>query len=102
MSPLILLAACAFLVSLIGTPLFRSLALRWGFVDMPDELRKSHTGPIPRVGGVAIFTAYIAAFGMLALFSGYGSEVLRRGVPRVIAIGPAILLMFMVGLWDDL
>jgi UDP-GlcNAc:undecaprenyl-phosphate GlcNAc-1-phosphate transferase len=102
MSPLILLAACAFFVSLISTPLLRSLALRWGFVDMPDELRKSHIGPIPRIGGVAIFSAYVAAFGMLALFSSYGGEVLRRGVPRVIAIGPAVLLVFIVGLYDDL
>src|SRR5260370_2701610 len=39
---------------------------------------------------------------MLALFSSYGGEVLRRGVPRVIAIGPAVLLVFIVGLYDDL
>jgi UDP-GlcNAc:undecaprenyl-phosphate GlcNAc-1-phosphate transferase len=96
------LAASAFFCSLLTTPLLRSLALRYQLVDRPDDPRKSHAVPVPRVGGAAIVSAYVAAFGTLALFSGYGVELLHRAVPRLVAIVPALGIIFLVGLWDDI
>src|SRR5215471_4327904 len=102
MHAFVVLAGCGFLFSLVVTPLLRALALRLSLVDRPNDPRKSHAVPVPRIGGVAIFSGYIAAFGALALYSGYGVEVLHRAVPRLVAIGPALALVFVVGLWDDL
>jgi UDP-GlcNAc:undecaprenyl-phosphate GlcNAc-1-phosphate transferase len=101
-SAFVLLAASAFFFSLLATPLLRSLALRYRLLDSPNDPRKSHSAPVPRIGGAAILLAYIAAFGVLALFSGYGVEVLHRAVPRLIAIGPALLIIFFIGFWDDI
>ena len=49
----------AFLVSLISTPVVRSLAFRMGAVDVPRDGRRMHDHPIPRMGGLAIFFGFI-------------------------------------------
>lgn len=64
MHSLLILAISSFCVAFAVTPLCRDLAIRWGIVDRPDHIRKLHTSPIPRVGGVSIF---IACSGSLAL-----------------------------------
>lgn len=48
----------ALLIALVLAPLASVLAWRIGAVDMPSE-RKVHTEPIPRVGGVAVYAAFI-------------------------------------------
>lgn len=53
--------AFAFLISLVIsyliTPLFEKLGFKFGAVDVPDEKRKIHLRPVPRIGGVAIYIA---------------------------------------------
>ena len=49
----------AFLVSLVSTPVVRSLAFRMGAVDVPRDGRRMHDHPIPRMGGLAIFFGFI-------------------------------------------
>ncbi len=51
---LLLTALIAFLL----TPQIKKLAFRLGAVDEPDE-RKVHTVPMPRLGGLAVFLAFI-------------------------------------------
>lgn len=43
------------LASLLLTPVFRSLAIRFRVYDMPDQRLKPHARPIPYLGGLAIF-----------------------------------------------
>jgi UDP-GlcNAc:undecaprenyl-phosphate/decaprenyl-phosphate GlcNAc-1-phosphate transferase len=52
--------AMALLVALMLTPVLRHLALRFGFLDHPNQ-RSSHSRPTPRSGGVAIVTAIVIA-----------------------------------------
>ena len=52
-----LLAAAV--VALISTPVVRSLAFRVGAVDVPKDNRRMHKVPIPRLGGLAIFIAFL-------------------------------------------
>src|SRR3981081_2709081 len=52
--------ALAAVVSLLSTPGAGSLAWRIGAIDMPRE-RGLHQFPTPRLGGLAILTAVIAA-----------------------------------------
>jgi UDP-GlcNAc:undecaprenyl-phosphate/decaprenyl-phosphate GlcNAc-1-phosphate transferase len=51
------LAFLSFLAALALTPLFRSLAIRWGLVDHPDGRRKLHARPVAVSGGVPILLA---------------------------------------------
>ena len=54
----------AFIVALIAsfllTPWVKQLAVKWGAMDAPDA-RKVHTKPIPRMGGLAIYAAFVLA-----------------------------------------
>ena len=49
----------AFLVALITTPIVKSLARKWGAVDVPKDGRRMHDHPIPRMGGLAIFLGFL-------------------------------------------
>lgn len=51
----------SFLIALIGTPIFRRIALHLNIVDMPDA-RKMHSHPIPLLGGFGIYAAVIISF----------------------------------------
>ncbi len=55
----VILYLVAFMLSVFLVPMVRRLAIRVGAVDAPDRLRKIHTQAVPRMGGVAIFIAFI-------------------------------------------
>ena len=90
--------SCA--LSLALTPLCRALSLRLGMVDRPDRTRKLHSHPIPRIGGVAIFGALAVSLGALALFEPAG-KLGALDWSDVIRSLPAVILIFMTGLLDD-
>ena len=49
----------SFLASQILTPISIKLAFKFNILDFPDNIRKLHKSPIPRIGGLAIFGAII-------------------------------------------
>jgi UDP-GlcNAc:undecaprenyl-phosphate GlcNAc-1-phosphate transferase len=83
-----------FLVSLVVTlmmiPPISRLAIGMGILDRPDE-RKVHLSSTPRLGGIAIFFAF-----MLAIFMFGEIQRLERGF---MAGG---VIIFLLGLADDL
>ncbi len=98
----LLLAILSLILSLTLTPLVRILALRFNLVDLPDNKRKVHKKPIPRVGGIAVGAAYflslMAAAGvLLSSHSGPGTQL-----AAVRLMAPAALVIFLVGLADDI
>src|SRR5689334_10372690 len=96
------LGITSFIISLVLTPLVRSAFQRMGVVDRPDGLRKRHNRPIPRVGGISIAIAYVAAFAIrLMLPFSYGSEV-TKALPDIRKRFCAAAIIFATGLFDDL
>lgn len=102
MYSLAFLAACSFAIALLLTPLLRNWAVRLGLVDPPGDPRKIHRQPVPRIGGVAIVATYLAAFGLLFLLPLHAGRVLSRELILVVRLLPAALLVFAIGLADDL
>ena len=102
MFSLLLVALCAFVLSFVLTPLFRNLCLRRGWVDEPDHRRKVHTRAVPRTGGVPVFVAFAAAYGILLLAEFGGARTLSRNLPVVLGALPAVMVVFCTGLADDL
>lgn len=49
----------ALVISYILTPFVKKLAWKTGAVDIPKDERRVHTKPIPRIGGLAIYIAFI-------------------------------------------
>ncbi|MBI5957070.1 MAG: undecaprenyl/decaprenyl-phosphate alpha-N-acetylglucosaminyl 1-phosphate transferase [Chloroflexi bacterium] len=95
MTVYILIFFSALLISLAGTPLLRRTALAMGFVDEPEP-RKIHQSPIPLLGGLGIYLAFIAALFLvrdMAELPGYLGQLL--GI-----LGGATACA-LLGLWDD-
>lgn len=58
---LVILFVVALVVALIVTPLVKKLAIYWGAVDKPNH-RKVHSRIMPRLGGLAIYIAFLASY----------------------------------------
>ncbi len=55
----------AYLLALVGVPMARRAALDFGVVDRPDGNLKRHEQPVPYLGGLAVFTAFLLSLGMI-------------------------------------
>ena len=51
----------AAVLSFAVTPLVKRLAQKVGAMDVPTDSRRMHHHPIPRMGGLAIFLAFLAS-----------------------------------------
>lgn len=98
MEPLLWSGARALLFSLILTPICRDIFRSYRVVDEPNEARKLHRQPIPRVGGIAIALSYVLAY----VFSAEAIGILTREGLLLWRLLPAALAIFAVGLIDDL
>ena len=56
---MLLSMAVAAVVSFVSTPLVKQLAYKVGAIDVPKDNRRMHKTPIPRLGGLAIFLAFL-------------------------------------------
>ena len=87
-------------ISLLVTPLVTRVARRRGLVDLPSR-RKVHSQPIPRVGGIAIFLAFVLACSTAVLFQILRGQPTLAGLQIVGLLGGGALI-FGLGLLDDL
>ncbi len=81
-----------FVVSIGLTPITRQVARRVGFVDKPGS-RKIHAAPMPLLGGLAIYGAFIVA---LLLFRSWPQHIVELGAILAGCTGLAL-----VGMVDD-
>ena len=102
MYSLLFLGLTSFALSLLLTPLVRSMAWRFGIVDQPDQQRKVHAAPIPRLGGVAIFASVVGAYLLLLVVRLSSRAILWEDLPLILRLFPAFSIVFGVGLVDDI
>ena len=102
MYSIVFLAIVSFLWSLLLTPIVRDLFRRWGAVSQPGDPRNIHDRPIPRVGGVAIALSYALAFACLFAVKLRAGSLIREYFDLVERISPAAIIIFGIGLVDDL
>jgi UDP-GlcNAc:undecaprenyl-phosphate GlcNAc-1-phosphate transferase len=96
--------AVFFLASLFAlwlTPPVRDLALRLGLVDRPDGRRKRHPAPVPRLGGLSVYLAFVSTLLLWHFLNrGAAGQALTTGTELpLVAAATAVML---VGLVDDL
>ena len=89
----------SFALSVILTPIFRDIFRSYNVVDQPDQGRKIHKHPIPRVGGMAIASAYVACFFLVPLFTHSPYEAQLSLVWDLL---PGAGVIFATGVIDDL
>ncbi len=88
---LTLTGVLAFLLALYGVPLARQAALTFGIVDRPDGRLKHQQVPVPYLGGLAIYLAFLVSLAFTFEF--------RQDVLGIVLAGT---LVVMLGLIDDL
>ena len=81
---------CAALLAYTLTPLVRVLAINIKAIDVPTDGRRMHHKPIPRIGGLAIFLAF--------LITSIGFCRLDRELVTILIGGSALVLL---GILDD-
>ena len=83
------------------TPLVRDWCLRRGWVDLPDQHRKLHGGPVPRLGGLALAASYLLSFVLLDILPFGAAEYIRIHGAAAAELLPAAAVVLAVGLLDD-
>ncbi|HXI02195.1 MAG TPA: MraY family glycosyltransferase [Candidatus Saccharimonadales bacterium] len=83
-------AALGFFLALYGTPVAARAAIDFNIVDRPDGALKKHRGPVPYLGGLAIYAAFLLALGLVFEFD-----------RRVLGILLAGTIVVLLGLIDD-
>lgn len=91
MPTLVLIFFAALIFAIGATPLARRAAFQLGMLDQPNA-RKLHTSPMPLLGGVAIYLAFVAA---LVFFSD------AFFINQVIGILLGATWVSFLGIWDD-
>lgn len=93
----ILTLVAATLFSLFMTPLVRFIAIKMDILDHPSTSVKTHTEPVPYLGGVAIFISFLVSLFLVRYLTAFPSGTLRS--LRGILLGG--VLIFSMGLADD-
>jgi UDP-GlcNAc:undecaprenyl-phosphate GlcNAc-1-phosphate transferase len=91
----------AFVIALLVIPVVNRWAREFSLLDVPDEGRRRHALPTPRLGGIGIFVAAVGGAVMV-----WGWERATGGTPAVQSELWASLLLgssvvFVTGLIDD-
>jgi UDP-GlcNAc:undecaprenyl-phosphate GlcNAc-1-phosphate transferase len=95
--------AAAVLFSFVLTRYVRNAAASHGWVAPPAQERHLHSAPLPRLGGVAIFLAFLLSIGLAALADWWNPRVnfglSAQGLSTILLPG---LLIFLLGVYDDI
>ncbi len=89
--------------SFVLTRCVRNWATAHGWMAAPDQGRHLHSQPLPRLGGVAIFFAFLFSIGIAGLLSWWHPRLISgfssKALLTILVPG---LLIFLLGLYDDL
>src|SRR5438045_3030847 len=101
MATLFALFALSLGLSILLTPLVRTLAGRYGLTDKPDQRRKLHGQNIPVAGGIAILLASLTTIGLMlitGLFPWVGE--FSASALQLLGLAAASILIAGVGVID--
>jgi UDP-GlcNAc:undecaprenyl-phosphate GlcNAc-1-phosphate transferase len=87
-------------VSICLTPLVIRISNRHGWYDDPSDPRKIHDGKVPRLGGIAMFWAFIITVTLATLIGSRSSQDAPWG-PVYLPVTLSLILVHATGLIDD-
>lgn len=96
----LLVVGVAYLISIALIPLISRAAVHHKLLDKPDDIRRRHERPIPRLGGVAVFVSVLMVIAAGAAIDDRAHLFFVLPFVASIAIGATIL--FVTGLVDDI
>lgn len=87
---LILTFILSFFLAIYGTPLAQRVAFRYQLLDQPDGKLKKQSQPVPYMGGVIVYFAFISPLSLMFSFN-----------QQLLGILFASSILLLVGLFDD-
>lgn len=81
----------SFFLTIYGTPLAQKVAFRYRILDQPDGKLKRQSQPVPYMGGLIVYFAFISPISLMFAFNQY-----------LLGILFASSILLLVGLFDDL
>jgi UDP-GlcNAc:undecaprenyl-phosphate GlcNAc-1-phosphate transferase len=99
---IITLGVVSLLLSFFLTPIVRDRIGALGFLDHPDGGRKRHSGPMPRVGGIAIALSYTGTFAIAFILPFSFTQILHKALPDIWKLTLVASVVFLTGMLDDL
>ena len=94
----------AFLISFAASPLSIMISKKAGVMDVPDDERRMHRRPVPRLGGAAIFVSFIASalIYRALVISGFSwAHDPSETIPKLTAVIIGGVIIFVLGVVDD-
>jgi UDP-GlcNAc:undecaprenyl-phosphate/decaprenyl-phosphate GlcNAc-1-phosphate transferase len=92
----------ALLVAAVLTPIARSFAIRFGWLDHAQSSRKIHGKPIPRVGGLAIIAGFYAPLIALGIYQTGVGNLFYADTVRALGLVAGGIVIGLLGIYDDL
>lgn len=86
-----LIILVTFVTSLLLTPIVKKIALHVGALDIPDNNRKVHKRVMPRLGGLAMFFAFL-----------YGYILFAPKTTQMLSVLIGAFILIIVGIVDDI
>jgi UDP-GlcNAc:undecaprenyl-phosphate GlcNAc-1-phosphate transferase len=93
----LLILASAMVLSATLTPVVRTFALRLGIIDQPHP-RKIHLTPVPRLGGLAMYAAFVVT---VCVFAALLSKTTPNVWGQLLAVLGGATSIVLIGLLDD-
>lgn len=97
----LILFTCSILTAFLLTPLVRRQAIAWGALAIPDQGRHIHARPTPRLGGIAIYLAFLTGLALVPLSGNLVAEIFSANLSRVVALLIPATGMMLFGVYDD-
>ena len=95
---LVLIFVLSLGIAFLLTPLMRNIALKTGILSKPGR-RRVHTKPIPYLGGLAIYFAFVIAI-LIVLYASPQLKMEFSERIKGLVIGGTLIVI--LGLWDDI
>jgi UDP-GlcNAc:undecaprenyl-phosphate/decaprenyl-phosphate GlcNAc-1-phosphate transferase len=89
----------AAILSVIITPLVKRLAIKTGILDIPDSPRRIHKKPVPMLGGLGAFLAFLLSILVYLKFGTVDFNIVP--VNFFIAIISGAIILMIGGVLDD-
>jgi UDP-GlcNAc:undecaprenyl-phosphate GlcNAc-1-phosphate transferase len=103
LAPYVYVWYMAFGIAFVFTPIMRSVAMYYGIIDEPDQLRKMHSTPVAYLGGVAVFLGWISGLAMSQFLAMHRLEPgLNEHLVVKFSIVVGACVIVILGLWDDI
>jgi UDP-GlcNAc:undecaprenyl-phosphate GlcNAc-1-phosphate transferase len=96
----IILFTTSLILSFVLTPLVRGRAIQWGAVDVPGG-RRIHARPTPRLGGIAIYLAFVLTLLCVPFLSNDVSARFENNLAMLMSMVIPATGIFLFGVYDD-